>query len=221
MKFIAAFGMVLLAGAIAVPAQQVSGSQQSFGAARMESLAPSAQPAARPPAITILNGGTASLCSIGMDVSQRGGLQLLHAGTNGAGKDGKFPPPGMMPTLTLRGPDGKHIAFASITAYGYAAATGATPLQTGTPSSPARPGGSLNLTNSPAQRKKLIHSLTIGFRPEGDGEDSSDFTLPGFVTLSSIQLHSVTYTDGTIWNTPAPNACRVSPSPLVLVGGNH
>jgi hypothetical protein len=59
------------------------------------------------------------------------------------------------------------------------------------------------------------------FQPGEMNTISGDFRLPGFVVLDSVELNSVTYDDGTIWNVSAPQSCRAKPSPLMLVGGNN
>ena len=86
-----------------------------------------------------------------MDARQGGGLRILRAR-----KDGKPLQPGMTPTLNLRGPGGKHIASASITAYGYSAPKGATPLQTTEGQPPDFDNSlTLNAVTHPAGRRRL------------------------------------------------------------------
>lgn len=46
---------------------------------------------------------------------------------------------------------------------------------------------------------------------------SADLELPGFTSVNSIRLDSVTYADGRIWTPETSQACRVTPDPFMLV----
>lgn len=64
-----------------------------------------------------------------------------------------------------------------------------------------------------------IRTLDAKFSPESATEVAADLVLPGFTAVLSIQLDSITYTDGSVWMVSGKRACRVAPDPLVLVSG--
>lgn len=219
----AALSFVFLAAAMTATAQQPSGAaiagmEQSGQQSAPQTSALMDQLKQR---VAELNQ---RLCPIDMEARQGGGLHILRAQ-----RDGKVTRPPMTPTLTLRDAGRKIIVSANITAQGYGGSTGgAMPLQTGT-AERVKPNNNGSDNNGPDdkmiiqgdKRPRITRTLTIQFERDNSDEDSSQFELPGFVTLSSIQLNSVTYTDGTIWNIAAPRSCRVAPSPLMLVGGGN
>jgi hypothetical protein len=76
----------------------------------------------------------------------------------------------------------------------------------------------LDLTN----RKNtfdLTRILDVAFTPEGENDVATDLVLPGFTSVHSIQLESITYKDGSTWAVNGRQACRVAPDPLMLVAG--
>ncbi len=68
-----------------------------------------------------------------------------------------------------------------------------------------------------ADRTRTVH---VKLTPASPTENSADLILPGFSTVLSVQLVSLTYRDGTTWSAPAGDACRVTPDPLMPVAGN-
>jgi hypothetical protein len=62
-----------------------------------------------------------------------------------------------------------------------------------------------------------VTTLKIKFAQEKDGTDSADLWIPGFTAVSFVELIDVSYSNGTTWRTPASNACRVRPDPLMLI----
>jgi hypothetical protein len=50
-----------------------------------------------------------------------------------------------------------------------------------------------------------------------DQTEFADLVLPGFSSVQSITLNSLTYSDGSTWNSFKGNACRVAPDPFMLV----
>jgi len=73
----------------------------------------------------------------------------------------------------------------------------------------------------------LKKTLDITFKPDltasvddNDGT-STDMVLPGFTSVQSITLDSLTYTDGSIWTPESGGTCRVAPDPLMLVDSRH
>ncbi|MGA2251297.1 hypothetical protein [Terracidiphilus sp.] len=224
----ASFLPIILLCAASLHAQNTPPNQsanQSFGVAGMEGLGAGNNPtdqklSAAAQKLTADLEHAVNRCPISMEARQGGGLHILLAD-----KDGQATQPAMEPSLTLRGANGKRIASAAITAHGYGAPKGTTPLQTSTSNGThddlggslvVRPVNKMNLTNSPDQRPRLTHALTVRFQPDGDSEFSADFRLPGFVVLETISLNSITYADGSIENFDA-SICKASPSPIMLV----
>jgi hypothetical protein len=223
---------VILFSAASLHAQYTPPNQdanQSFGVAGMEGLGTGSSPAdqklaAAAQKLTADLEHAVSRCPIAMEARQGGGLHMLRA------KDGKPSAPALTPTLTLR--DKKRIVSANVTAHGYAAAHGAVPLETSGPdespdgrihlhsdATTSRPDD--NFVQGPGNRPRITSTLTVQLGHEDTGEDSAELRLPGFASLSTIQLNSVTYSDGTIWNIPALYGCSAAPSPLMLVSATH
>jgi len=67
------------------------------------------------------------------------------------------------------------------------------------------------------ERSDLTKTLDIRFAPEGDKSVAADLTLPGFTSVTSVQLESISYTDGTAWKVAGERACHVAPDPLMLI----
>lgn len=62
-------------------------------------------------------------------------------------------------------------------------------------------------------------TLNVKFTAGENGSARADLLLPGFSSVSSIHLNSITYADGSVWKIPSVDVCRVVPDPLVLVAG--
>ena len=68
--------------------------------------------------------------------------------------------------------------------------------------------------NTPSSATK---TLDLKFEVASDGEVSTDIALPGFTSVQSIRVDSLTYADDSVWISPSDKACRVAPDPLMLV----
>ncbi|HWA95347.1 MAG TPA: hypothetical protein VG844_12165 [Terracidiphilus sp.] len=66
----------------------------------------------------------------------------------------------------------------------------------------------------------LQKSMQIAFAPGDDGNADAYFRALGFGSVHSIQLKSVTYSDGSTWKLPAQDACSVAPDGLMLVAAD-
>lgn len=71
----------------------------------------------------------------------------------------------------------------------------------------------LNQGTSPDARK----TLAVTFDVDGRDGASADLVLPGFTSVTSITLDSLTYADGTIWRASNGKGCRTAPDPLMLI----
>lgn len=63
----------------------------------------------------------------------------------------------------------------------------------------------------------ISSTLNAVFLRDGDDSEITDLELPGFTSVKSIRVDSVTYADGTIWVPADGRSCRVEPDPLMLV----
>jgi len=62
--------------------------------------------------------------------------------------------------------------------------------------------------------------MRITFGSTGTGGVSGDLLIPGFTSVSSIELIEVSYSDGNIWRIGSSSSCRVTPDPMMLIA-NH
>ena len=64
---------------------------------------------------------------------------------------------------------------------------------------------------------EVSKTMDAVFTPGEEKTASAKLVLPGFTSVSSIVLDSVSYADGSTWK-PAPHrACQVAPDPFMLV----
>jgi len=85
-----------------------------------------------------------------------------------------------------------------------------------------RASSAMDLTLDPGQKSSpavLTRRLDAAFMPENDKEAATDLVLPGFTSVRSIQLESITYSDGTTWTVPGLQSCHVAPDPMMLIAG--
>jgi hypothetical protein len=61
--------------------------------------------------------------------------------------------------------------------------------------------------------------LDVTFTPDNSVEASADLVLPGFTSIQSIELQSITYADGSTWKMANQNTCTVAPDPMMLIAG--
>lgn len=119
----------------------------------------------------------------------------------------------MRPSLTLTPRDGRKIVSATVTAHGYSPAPGSMDLV----------AQDLVAQFSPPPKshsREIAKTLAITFHAADDGAFTAELPLPGFSAVTMIDLNSVTYSDGTTWNAPARNQCRVAPDPVLLIAAH-
>jgi hypothetical protein len=75
-------------------------------------------------------------------------------------------------------------------------------------------------TNPTTGPLEVTRTLEVTFVPEDAKDAATDLLLPGFTAVTSIQLESITYEDGTTWSMGRREACRVAPDPLMLVAAH-
>jgi hypothetical protein len=76
-----------------------------------------------------------------------------------------------------------------------------------------------SLLTERARTDDLAKALDVAFVPDDEKSVSADLLLPGFTSVTAIELQSVTYQDGTTWSVADHLACRVAPDPLMLIAG--
>lgn len=64
---------------------------------------------------------------------------------------------------------------------------------------------------------QILHAV---FQPESGKEVAADLDLPGFTSVSSVELESIAYKDGSTWRLGGPLACRVAPDGLMLIAAH-
>ena len=65
----------------------------------------------------------------------------------------------------------------------------------------------------------MTKTVTLTFNDRGESLAAADLVLRGLTSVSRVRLESLTYADGTSWQTEQGSACSVTPSPLMLVAG--
>jgi hypothetical protein len=63
----------------------------------------------------------------------------------------------------------------------------------------------------------ITRTLYPVFTHDRDDTESTELDLPGFTSVKSIRLDSITYADGSTWTAPDGGGCRVEPDPFMLV----
>jgi hypothetical protein len=104
--------------------------------------------------------------------------------------------------LTLTNPSSRDIVSAQFTAHGFSKETRAMELS-------AR-------SNEP----DLVKTIDLVLGVKGKSQASHDLSLNHFTAVTSIDLNSITYADGTTWHAPSPAACSITPSMVMLVAAN-
>jgi hypothetical protein len=104
------------------------------------------------------------------------------------------------------GKSGQRIVSAIVTVHGLNGKARWVPLADG-------PGENGSLTSG-----NMARTLAVSMGDWGDPGVSGDFRLPGFTSIRSVDLQSVTYDDGSTWRVSAGQTCRVVPDSLMLVG---
>lgn len=112
--------------------------------------------------------------------------------------------PGQRLRLTLAGPRSGQIARATVTVHGM------------TPKGRVieADSSSIRPANSSAE---ATMTLDLVFTADGEDTVSSDLWAPGFSSVTSIELDSVTYANGSIWKFSNRDMCQVAPDPLMLI----
>jgi hypothetical protein len=72
-----------------------------------------------------------------------------------------------------------------------------------------------------AQAPDLNSTKDVVVNVRANGQAFSDLSLGHFAAVSSIDLNSVTYADGSTWRSSAPGACSVVPDRVMLIAASN
>jgi hypothetical protein len=182
-----AFGSVTLAAQSPTPAQ-VAGSS-GFGQIQSGS-----------PSVYVVPVPTSLDCPVSMHAQQQGGLGILTA-RDDRGESRRRS--GVAQHIRLILGDAKNsatIMSAKVTVRGTSPKGRMTPTV-------------LSQDASPDARK----TLALTFKADGRESASANLVLPGFTSVTSISLDSLTYADGSAWRPSNGRGCRTTPDLLMLV----
>jgi len=184
-----AFVIVLLGGTT-VTGQSASQPQGSYGVAGMEGMQSSA-----------VNGISSAdqaqphgVCPVSMraqHLSDGGIVRTRAAHPSGIGQ---------WLHLSLISPDSRQIAKATLRVRGFSPKARVT--QTGPGADPAF---------------DAMQTLTVTFVAGTDRSAAADFWVPGMSAVGRIELESLTYSDGSTWQTGDAMSCHIAPDPLMLI----
>jgi hypothetical protein len=72
-----------------------------------------------------------------------------------------------------------------------------------------------------AQAPDLTTTVKVVIDVKGNGHASSDLSLSDFTAVSSIDLNSITYADGSTWHSSSLGACSVVPDGVMLIAATN
>jgi hypothetical protein len=144
-------------------------------------------------------------CPLDMQASHGAGAPIAEPAINGTPMEPWTPNPTLdhrihLVMINLRSHD---IVGAQITAHGFGDKWKA-----------------IDLENS-SQAPDLAKTLDVVLDVKGMGRASSDLSLSRFTAVTSIDLNSITYADGSIWHTSSAGACRITPDLIMLVAARR
>jgi len=129
------------------------------------------------------------------------GVRASHLSDGGVVKTGTMHPKelGQRLHLTLTSPDSRSIASATVNLRGWTAK------------------GRIEQTGKDEGAAQPVRTLTVPFTAGADRTASADVWAPGLTAVSSVELISVAFEDGTTWTQAQGKTCQVTPDPLMLV----
>lgn len=144
-----------------------------------------------------------SACPVSMTAKQGGLTEMIKTGQKPPEPQQyePMPKPSQRIHLILSGSGkGKQVTSATVTARGLSAR------------------GRMDRTAS-GGASDLRRTLDVTFTADEDNTVSAYVDLPAFTSVSSLQLESITYSDGSTWKVPDGRVCRVTPDPVMLIAG--
>ena len=199
-----AFGSVTLTAQSPTPTQvAVAGQGQAYGQIGNLSAkdgSTTGQVTAGSPSVYVLPVPSSLDCPVSMHAQQQGGLGVLTARDDHGESRRRS---GVAQHIRLILGDAKNsatIVSAKVTVRGTGPKGRMTPTV-------------FNQDASPDAKKALV----LTFKTDGSEGVSANLVLPGFTSVTSISLDSLTYADGSIWRPSNGRGCRTAPDLLMLV----
>lgn len=132
------------------------------------------------------------------------GLQARHVAYGNVMEAGAKQPkgPGQRLHLAFTSPDSRTIAGATVNVYGW-----------------DRPGVETARSESSAKgaRSEAVRTVTVRLPATEGRAAAADVWVPNLNSVTSIDLLSITFRDGSTWTPAAGHVCRIAPDPLMLV----
>jgi hypothetical protein len=194
--------LTALLGAATLAAQ--SQSQHSFGVAGMEQ----GQGPSQAPAPFVVPSSIIARCPVS--------LRALYRGGGGVMTTGKGAPGGAAQHLRL-------ILGGILSETGSPARVTAASVTVSGTNGRWRIANASQLPRQPQHDSPHIHTtLNLQFDTESGGSEGGNselgnLDLPGFTSVQSIRLDSLTFADGSVWTAASGGSCRVEPDPLMRV----
>jgi len=142
-------------------------------------------------------------CPVGLQVMHAGNAPISIAADGGAPPADRYQQLRVIVTnlrLIMTNPLSREIVNAEITIHGL-----------------SRKGRFIPLAGG-ADAPDLAKTVHVALNVKGNGQASRDLSLQDFTpTVTSIDLNSIKYADGSEWHAAAPGACRVTPDLMMLV----
>ena len=202
-----AFGSVTLTAQSPTPTQvAVPGQGQAYGQIgnlNAKDGSTRGQVTAGSPSVYVLPVPSSLDCPVSMHAQQQGGLGILTA-RDDRGESRRRSGIAQHIRLILgdAGNNSTQIVSAKVTVRGTSPKGRMTPTV-------------FNQDASPDARKTLV----LTFKADGSEGVSANLVLPGFTSVTSISLDSLTYADGSIWRPSNGRGCHTAPDLLMLVDG--
>ncbi|MGA3333034.1 MAG: hypothetical protein ABSC62_02600 [Terracidiphilus sp.] len=129
------------------------------------------------------------------------GVRVSHLSDGRTIKTGMAHPKGLGQRLhlTLTSPDSRSIASATVNVRGRTAK------------------GRMEQAGKDNDAALPVRTLTVPFTAGADRTASADVWAPGLTAVSSVELISVAFGDGTTWTRAQGKTCQVTPDPLMLI----
>lgn len=140
---------------------------------------------------SLLTAMPPSSCAIGLQAKHLADGDMMKTGA--AHRKG----PGQRLHLSFTSPDSRNIASATVNVRGWDHA-----------------GVATTSAESPAE---AVRTVTVGFPGVQGRTSSADVWVPGLNSVTSIDLLTITFTDGSTWAPAAGKTCRAYPDPLMLI----
>jgi hypothetical protein len=138
-----------------------------------------------------------SKCPVGLKVERSGGLFAYKNAKSGPADDVASPSSEQRFDFKMTNFLPHEIVNAEITAHGLSYKWRIIPVSAPTPD--------------------IWKTLDVALDVKGNSSASRELSFDHFSTISTIDVNSVTYADGSTWHAPSPGACSVAPSLIMRI----